>query len=70
MRLMSKISGVQVGTQLFSFTDAQGSCREHHTTWENGQPIEIAKVVSLLESDDSNFVTGIELFVDGGQVQI
>ena len=67
---MSKISGVQVGTQLFSFTDAQGSRREHHTTWENGQPLEIAKVVSLLASDDSKFVTGIELFVDGGQVQI
>jgi NAD(P)-dependent dehydrogenase (short-subunit alcohol dehydrogenase family) len=35
-----------------------------------GNPNEIAKAVSFLVSDDSSFVTGIELFVDGGQVQI
>jgi NAD(P)-dependent dehydrogenase (short-subunit alcohol dehydrogenase family) len=35
-----------------------------------GNPVEIAKAVSFLASDDSSFVTGIELFVDGGQVQI
>jgi NAD(P)-dependent dehydrogenase (short-subunit alcohol dehydrogenase family) len=35
-----------------------------------GNPDEVAKVASFLASDDSNFVTGIELFVDGGQAQI
>ena len=30
-----------------------------------GSPDEIAKVVSFLASDESSFVTGIELFVDG-----
>jgi NAD(P)-dependent dehydrogenase (short-subunit alcohol dehydrogenase family) len=35
-----------------------------------GSPLDIAKAVSFLASDDSSFVTGIELFVDGGQVQI
>jgi NAD(P)-dependent dehydrogenase (short-subunit alcohol dehydrogenase family) len=30
----------------------------------------IAKAASFLTSDDSSFVTGIELFVDGGMAQI
>jgi NAD(P)-dependent dehydrogenase (short-subunit alcohol dehydrogenase family) len=35
-----------------------------------GQPDEIAKVAVFLASDDSSFITGIELFVDGGAAQI
>lgn len=35
-----------------------------------GQPEDIAKAAVFLASDDSAFVTGIELFADGGQAQV
>jgi NAD(P)-dependent dehydrogenase (short-subunit alcohol dehydrogenase family) len=35
-----------------------------------GQPAEVAKAALFLASDDSSFITGIELFVDGGRAQI
>ena len=35
-----------------------------------GEPEDVAKVALFLASDDSSFVTGIELFVDGGRAQV
>jgi NAD(P)-dependent dehydrogenase (short-subunit alcohol dehydrogenase family) len=35
-----------------------------------GKPEEVAKAALYLASDDSSFVTGIELFIDGGRAQV
>ena len=35
-----------------------------------GTADEVARAVSFLASDDASYITGIELFVDGGTAQI
>jgi NAD(P)-dependent dehydrogenase (short-subunit alcohol dehydrogenase family) len=35
-----------------------------------GAPDEVAKVVLFLASDESSYVDGVELFIDGGMAQI
>ncbi len=35
-----------------------------------GSPDEVARAVVFLASDDSDFITGTELFVDGGFAQV
>ncbi|MBD2077150.1 SDR family oxidoreductase [Phormidium sp. FACHB-592] len=53
--------------QLQSFVDSQAVTIPLGRV---GTPDEIAKAVVFLASDDSSFVNGIELFVDGGMAQI
>jgi NAD(P)-dependent dehydrogenase (short-subunit alcohol dehydrogenase family) len=35
-----------------------------------GAPDEVARAVVFLASDDSSYITGTELFVDGGLAQV
>jgi NAD(P)-dependent dehydrogenase (short-subunit alcohol dehydrogenase family) len=35
-----------------------------------GEPEDVAKAALYLASDDSSFVTGVEIFVDGDRAQI
>ena len=35
-----------------------------------GEPIELAKTVLFLASDDSSFITGTEIVVDDGMVEV
>ena len=48
----------------------QGLSRRPHPAGRIGQPEEIAKAVLFLASNEASFINGVELFIDGGQVQI
>ena len=43
---------------------------DHVPLGRGAQPIEIARVVSFLASAEASFISGVELFADGGMAQI
>src|ERR1700685_3849528 len=52
------------------FSDVIARIVSHVPMGRMGKPEEVAKAASFLASDDSSFITGIELFVDGGRGRI
>jgi len=69
---VNAISPGPINTPMSSGADEQLMTRVISTVpmGRMGSPDEVAKAVSFLASDDSSYVTGIELFVDGGAAQI
>jgi len=72
-----RVNAVSPGSTNTSALSGSGQTEEQIlTSWgaiplgRLGDPDEIARAVVFLASDDSSFITGIELFVDGGQAQI
>jgi NAD(P)-dependent dehydrogenase (short-subunit alcohol dehydrogenase family) len=59
----------------FGLSDGQIEHMKSHTAdiaplGRTGTPEEIANAVVFLASEESSYITGIELFVDGGTAQI
>ena len=66
------VSPGPIGTPLLRRQSADAIARIVSTVpmGRMGEPDEVAKAALFLASDDSSFVTGVELFVDGGRAQI
>src|SRR6476660_2483054 len=75
---VNAISPGPIDTPIFNgFAQSEEQIEQFKTSFVSTIPMgrmgssdEIAKAVLFLASDDSSYVTGIELFVDGGRAQI
>ena len=49
---------------MFQYVERQKST---HPLGHIGEPIDVAKTIAFLASDDASFITGQIMFVDGGR---
>ena len=62
-----------MGFAISTNTSSASVANAFMVSWINarlGTPDEVAKAVVFLASDESSFITGAELFVDGGFAQV
>ena len=79
-RLDSYVAEPSIRTRILkggSWSKGAPETRQAYPRWSEriplgrpGTPNEVAKAVVFLASDDSSYITGTELFVDGGFAQV
>jgi len=74
---VNTISPGRIDTPIFNWVLSEEQIKQFNATvvanvplGRMGNPDEVAKAASFLASDDSSYISGTELFVDGGMAQI
>jgi NAD(P)-dependent dehydrogenase (short-subunit alcohol dehydrogenase family) len=74
---VNAVSPGPIETPMMTAGKSEEELRQHKASLSSvvpvgrvGQPDDVAKAVVFLASSDSSFITGIELFVDGGMAQV